>query len=134
MGSRSATTYGGDVAAEIGAECAAEGWTVVSGAAFGIDVAAHRGALAAGGSDRGGARLRGRPGLPAGHEQLIEHIAAEGLVVSESMPGSAPFKGRFLTRNRLIVGADPWDRRRRGRAPQRRAQQRHVGARASTGR
>ncbi len=47
VGSRSATTYGADVAGEMSAHIAGAGVTVVSGAAFGIDVAAHRGALAA---------------------------------------------------------------------------------------
>ena len=49
VGSRSATTYGTSVAGEISARVARAGYTVVSGAAFGIDQAAHRGALAAGG-------------------------------------------------------------------------------------
>jgi DNA processing protein len=104
VGSRSATTYGADVAAQIGAECAAEGWTVVSGGAVGIDIAAHRGALAAGGRTVAVLACGADRVYPLSHEQLIEHIAAEGLVVSETLPGGAPLKGRFLTRNRLIAG------------------------------
>ncbi len=104
VGSRSATTYGADVAAQIAAECAADGWTVVSGAAVGIDVAAHRGALAGGGPTVAVLACGADRVYPVCHERLVEHIAAEGLVVSESTPGGAPFKGRFLTRNRLIVG------------------------------
>lgn len=104
VGSRSATTYGCDVAAQIAVECAAQGWTVVSGAAVGIDVAAHRGALAGGGATVAVLACGADRVYPLAHEQLIEHIAAEGLVVSETIPGGAPFKGRFLTRNRLIAG------------------------------
>ena len=103
VGSRSATTYGADVAAQIGAECAVEGWTVVSGGAVGIDVAAHRGALAAGGPTVAVLACGADRVYPTGHQQLIEHLAAEGLVVSETIPGGAPYKGRFLTRNRLIA-------------------------------
>lgn len=104
VGSRSATTYGADVAAEIAAECAAQGWIVVSGAAFGIDVAAHRGALAGGGATVAVLACGADRVYPPDHEQLIEHIAGDGLVVSETIPGGAPHKGRFLTRNRLIAG------------------------------
>jgi DNA processing protein len=103
VGSRSATTYGEDVAAQIAAECATAGWTVVSGGAFGIDVAAHRGALAAGGSTVAVLACGADRVYPSAHEQLIEHVAATGLVVSETIPGGAPHKGRFLTRNRIIA-------------------------------
>ncbi len=103
VGSRSATTYGCDVAAQLAAECAVEGWTVISGGAIGIDVAAHRGALAAGGTTVAVLACGADRVYPLAHEQLIEHIAVEGVVVSETLPGGAPFKGRFLTRNRLIA-------------------------------
>jgi DNA processing protein len=103
VGSRSATTYGADAAAQIAVECAAQGWTVVSGAAVGIDVAAHRGALAGGGATVAVLACGADRVYPMAHERLIEHIAAEGLVVSETAPGGAPFKPRFLTRNRLIA-------------------------------
>jgi DNA processing protein len=77
--------------------------TVVSGGAFGIDAAAHRGALgaegvtvlvSAGGIDRP---------YPAGNAHLYERTAECGLLVSESPPGAAPHRRRFLTRNRLIA-------------------------------
>ncbi len=61
VGSRSATSYGTTVAGEIAAVVARAGYPVVSGAAFGIDQAAHRGALAGGGTHRGRARVRRRP-------------------------------------------------------------------------
>ncbi len=77
---------------------------MVSGAAFGIDAAAHRGALAASRAHRRRARLRGRPGLSGrATRRLLEHVAGTGLVVSELPPGCAPTRLRFLTRNRLIA-------------------------------
>lgn len=103
VGSRSATTYGTGVASGIASEVGSAGFTVVSGAAFGIDQAAHRGALSvhaptvavlACGVDRH---------YPPGHRDLLEHIAQHGLVVAEAAPGWSPTKVRFLSRNRLIA-------------------------------
>jgi DNA processing protein len=103
VGARSATGYGTQVAGELAAVAARAGRTVISGAAFGIDQAAHRGAVAmdaptvavlACGADRV---------YPAAHQQLIEHIATTGAVVSEAAPGCAPTRIRFLARNRLIA-------------------------------
>lgn len=103
VGARAASAYGEHVATELAAESATAGIAVVSGAAYGIDGAAHRGALVNGGSTvavlAGGAD---RP-YPAGHLDLIERIAREGLVVSELPCGSTPTKWRFLGRNRLIA-------------------------------
>jgi DNA processing protein len=103
VGARSATTYGCDVAAEIAAGCGLAGWTVVSGGAVGIDVAGHRGALAAGGRTVAVLACGADKVYPQAHEQLLEHVAAEHVLVSETIPGGAPFKHRFLTRNRIIV-------------------------------
>jgi DNA processing protein len=103
VGSRSATTYGADVAGEIGAVVAAAGRCVVSGAAFGIDQAAHRGAIATGGPTMAVLACGADRAYPTAHRQLIEHIAAEGAVVSETLPGGAPTRLRFLSRNRLIA-------------------------------
>jgi DNA processing protein len=104
VGSRTATGYGEQVAADLAAGVAQRGWTVVSGAAFGIDGSAHRGALAVDGATvavlAGGVE---RP-YPSAHATLISRIARDGLVVSEVAPGSAPMKSRFLARNRLIAG------------------------------
>lgn len=103
VGARAATGYGEHVAAELAADLAGSGVTVVSGAAYGIDGAAHRAALAAGG--RTVALLAGgvdRP-YPAGHTDLIERIARAGAVVGETPCGTAPSKWRFLARNRLIA-------------------------------
>jgi DNA processing protein len=103
VGARSCTTYGGDVAAEIAAGCAAAGWTVVSGGAVGVDVAAHRGALAGGGPTAAVLACGADRAYPRAHGQLLGHLSAEHVVVSETVPGGAPFKHRFLTRNRVIV-------------------------------
>ena len=103
VGARAATGYGEDIAAEFAEELAGRGITVVSGAAYGIDGAAHRGALAAGGTTV--ALLAGgvdRP-YPVGHSDLIDRIARTGAVVGEVPCGTAPTKWRFLQRNRLIA-------------------------------
>ena len=103
VGSRSATTYGGDVAAEIAAVLARAGVCVVSGAAFGIDQAAHRGALAVGGTSVAVLACGVDRAYPAAHKSLIDHLAAQGAVVSELPPGCSPTRLRFLARNRLIA-------------------------------
>jgi DNA processing protein len=103
VGSRSATTYGADVASEIAAVTARAGWGVVSGAAFGIDQAAHRGAAAVRGLTVAVLACGVDRAYPAAHAALLEHLAAEGMVVSELPPGCAPTRLRFLTRNRVIA-------------------------------
>jgi DNA processing protein len=104
VGSRSATAYGSHVAANLGSDLARQGWAVVSGGAFGIDAAAHRGALAAAGLTiavvAGGLH---RP-YPRSHEQLFARIARDGLMVSEFPPDATPQRHRFLVRNRLVAG------------------------------
>nr|WP_274638225.1 DNA-processing protein DprA [Microbacterium bovistercoris] len=103
VGARAATGYGEHLAAEFAADLAGRGVPVVSGAAYGIDGAAHRGALAAGGPTV--ALLAGgvdRP-YPAGHADLLRRIADQGAVASEVPCGSAPTRWRFLQRNRLIA-------------------------------
>lgn len=103
VGSRSATSYGLRVAEEITARVARSGATVVSGAAFGIDQAAHRGALSVDGSTVAVLACGADRAYPQAHRALIEHIATVGAVVSESPPGCAPTRIRFLARNRLIA-------------------------------
>jgi DNA processing protein len=103
VGSRSATTYGAAVAGDIGAALAEAGRTVVSGAAFGIDQAAHRGALAARGPTVAVLACGVDRPYPAAHRQLLDYIADVGVVVSEAAPGCAPTRIRFLARNRLIA-------------------------------
>ena len=103
VGSRAATAYGDDVASEIAATAASAGLTVVSGGAFGIDRAAHRGAVStraptvavvACGADRV---------YPLSHQAMFDHIGRTGAIVSEAAPGCAPHRIRFLARNRLIA-------------------------------
>lgn len=103
VGARCATGYGVQTAGEIGADLAARGWTVVSGAAFGIDAAAHRAALAVGGATIAVLACGVDRPYPAQHERLLDTIAGTGLVVSEYPPGSTALKHRFLARNRLIA-------------------------------
>ena len=103
VGARSSTAYGNTVASGLGAGLAERGWTVVSGAAFGIDAAAHRGALSVDGATV--AVLAGgldRP-YPLAHATLLARIAEVGAVVSEVAPGLAPTRPRFLLRNRIIA-------------------------------
>lgn len=103
VGSRACTTYGGAVAGDLGADLAEQGTTVVSGGAFGIDAAAHRGALAG----QGATVCVLANGLdvpyPAGNAALLNWIAKEHLLVSELPPGATPTRVRFLARNRLIA-------------------------------
>lgn len=103
VGSRSATTYGTDTARGIAADCSADGFTVVSGAAFGIDQAAHRGAIAARGPTVAVLACGVDRAYPQAHKNLLDHLAASGAVVSELAPGCSPTRMRFLARNRLIA-------------------------------
>ena len=103
IGSRSATSYGAQVASEIAATVSRAGLTVVSGAAFGIDQAAHRGALAAGRATVAVLACSADRVYPEAHRILIEHLADEHAVISEAPPGAAPTRIRFLARNRLIA-------------------------------
>jgi DNA processing protein len=103
VGARAATPYGDHLAVELGHDLAAHGMAVVSGGAFGIDAAAHRGALSADGITVLVAANGLDTAYPRAHERLFERIAETGLVVSESPPGSLPHRHRFLSRNRLVA-------------------------------
>jgi DNA processing protein len=103
VGARAATTYGEHVARDLGYGLAERGFSVVSGLAYGIDAASHRGSLAAEGPSL--AVVAGgldRP-YPRGNEALMRRLANEGAVISEVPPGCAPSRSRFLQRNRLIA-------------------------------
>ncbi len=104
VGSRAATSYGEYVAAEFAAGLVGHGFSIVSGAAYGIDGAAHRGCLAAGGTTVAVLANGLDFDYPSGHRALLERIADEGVVVSELPPGVRPSKTRFLARNRIIAG------------------------------
>lgn len=103
VGARAATTYGADLAGQLGADLAHHGHCVVSGAAFGIDQAAHRGALAVEGASVAVLACGAERAYPPAHKPLLDHLARHGAVVSELPPGSAPTRVRFLARNRLIA-------------------------------
>lgn len=105
VGARAATSYGEGIAADFAGDLATGGALVVSGGAYGIDGAAHRAALGAGGTTA--AYLAGGVdrAYPIGHQPLFDRIRQSGVVLSEVPCGSAPTKWRFLARNRLIAAA-----------------------------
>jgi DNA processing protein len=105
VGSRASTSYGDHVAGEFAFGLAERGWTVVSGGAFGIDAAAHRGALAAGGCTIAVLACGIDRPYPSAHAALFDRIGEQGLLFSEWPPGSDPHRHRFLVRNRVIAGA-----------------------------
>jgi DNA processing protein len=103
VGMRAATDYGTEVATTMAVELGDRDWTIVSGGAYGIDAASHRGALAVGGTTVAVLACGVDVTYPSGHGGLFGAIAENGLVVSELPPGSAPHRMRFLDRNRLIA-------------------------------
>ncbi|MGA7689422.1 MAG: DNA-processing protein DprA [Jiangellales bacterium] len=103
VGSRAASVYGTSVAGEWAAALAQGGVAVVSGAAYGIDAAAHRGALAVDGMTVAVLACGLDQAYPRGNAALIERISEHGLLLSEAAPGSVVNRGRFLSRNRLIA-------------------------------
>lgn len=103
VGARAATAYGEHNAAEFGYGLAEANHTVVSGAAYGIDGAAHRGCLAGGGVTIAILACGVDVPYPAGHADLLDRVAGSGAVLSEYPPGTPPARHRFLVRNRLIA-------------------------------
>ena len=103
VGARACTSYGEHVTATIAEDVAHAGVTVVSGAAYGVDGAAHRAALAIGGKTIAVLASGVDRAYPAGHSDLITRIASQGAVVSEMPPGSAPTRHRFTMRSLLIA-------------------------------
>ncbi|MEU8790016.1 DNA-processing protein DprA [Streptomyces sp. NPDC048643] len=103
VGARACTEYGAHMAATLGAGLAERGWVVVSGGAYGVDGAAHRGALGAGGATVAVLACGVDRPYPRGHTQLITRIAEQGLVIGELPPGDHPTPSRFILRNRVIA-------------------------------
>ncbi|OXS32789.1 DNA-processing protein DprA [Streptomyces sp. XY006] len=103
VGARACTEYGAHMAATLAAGLAEQGWVVVSGGAYGVDGAAHRGALGAGGATVAVLACGVDRPYPRGHSRLIGRIAEQGLVVGELPPGDHPTPSRFILRNRVIA-------------------------------
>jgi DNA processing protein len=103
VGARAASAYGIHVAAEMAAELADHKWTVISGGAYGIDAAAHRGVLSADGLTVAVLACGVDVTYPSAHAGLFTEIARSGLLVSELPPGATPTRPRFLIRNRAIA-------------------------------
>ncbi|NSL42778.1 DNA-processing protein DprA [Streptomyces sp. 8P21H-1] len=103
VGARACTEYGAHMASTLGAGLAERGWVVVSGGAYGVDGAAHRGALGAGGATVAVLACGVDRPYPRGHTQLINRIAEQGLVIGELPPGDHPTPSRFILRNRVIA-------------------------------
>ncbi|MEU6991339.1 DNA-processing protein DprA [Streptomyces sp. NPDC046465] len=103
VGARACTEYGAHMAAGLAAGLAERGWVVISGGAYGVDGAAHRGALGAGGATVAVLACGVDRPYPRGHTELIGRIAEQGLVVGELPPGDHPTPSRFIQRNRLIA-------------------------------
>lgn len=104
VGARAASAYGLHVAGELAFALAEAGLPVVSGGAYGIDAAAHRGAIDAGAAPTVAVLACGVDvAYPRGNDQLLGRIAEQGVLLSEVPPGSAPTRVRFLVRNRLIA-------------------------------
>ena len=103
VGARASTSYGEYVAGELGIGVVEAGVAVVSGGAYGIDAAAHRGAQHAAGVTVAVLACGVDVAYPRGNEALLARIAENGLIVSEWPPGCAPMRHRFLVRNRVIA-------------------------------
>ena len=103
VGARSATAYGQRIAHEIGVQAAKENVGVISGAAYGIDAAAHRGSIVGQGKTVAVLACGVDVAYPVSHRGLLSNITDSGVVVSEAPPGAKPHKHRFLIRNRLIA-------------------------------
>jgi DNA processing protein len=104
VGTRDATPYGMRAAAALAQAFCAAGIGVVSGLARGIDSAAHRAALEAGGKTVAVMGTGVDVPYPVGHRALHAEVGRRGLLVSETEPGTPAFQGCFPRRNRIIAG------------------------------
>ena len=104
VGTRKANAYGRDVAGRLAQDLATQHITVVSGLAHGVDAAAHRGALKAGGRTLAVLGCGVDVAYPANHRQLAWEISEQGALLSEYPPGSKPDGRNFPRRNRIISG------------------------------
>jgi DNA processing protein len=104
VGTRHATRYGLAQAERLAASLARTGFTVVSGLARGVDAAAHRGALAAGGRTIAVLASGLLSVYPPEHDELATEVAVSGYLLSEAPPRMIPLSGAFPQRNRIISG------------------------------
>jgi DNA processing protein len=104
VGTRRVTPDGAEVTRRIASELARAGVTVVSGLAFGVDIAAHRAALEAGGETVAVLASPVDQVTPATHRHEARRIISQGALVSEYAPGIVPLPGLFAVRNRVIAG------------------------------
>ena len=103
VGTRNPTPYGARIASDFAAGFVDREWSIVSGGAYGIDSAAHKGALIAEGRTFAVLAAGVDVAYPAGNARLFAEIAENGALVSEVLPGSHAIPSRFLTRNRIIA-------------------------------
>jgi DNA processing protein len=104
VGSREASVRGLDIAAGVARGLVARGVTVLGGLALGVDAAAHRAALGAGGRTVGVIGTGIDRAYPAANRELQEQVAERGLVLSQFWPGAAPQRHNFLMRNATMSG------------------------------
>ena len=102
-GARASTHYGEQITSDLAMGMADEERVVIAGAAYGIDSAAHRSVLAAGGQTIAVLATGVDRRYPAAHTELLDRIGDTGLLVSELPPGAAPTRERFIARNRLMA-------------------------------
>ena len=103
VGARRATAYGLEVAEQLASDLAARGVTIVSGLARGIDTAAHRGALAAGGRTIAVLGAGIDVVYPPENVALAREVAAHGALLTQFAPGMPPLPQNFPTRNRTLA-------------------------------
>ena len=103
VGTRNPTQYGARIAQDFAAGFVDRDWAIISGGAYGIDAAAHKGALIAEGVTVAVIAAGIDINYPAGNARLFAEIAELGCLVSEVTPGTPAIPSRFLTRNRLIA-------------------------------
>ena len=103
VGTRNPTPYGVRNAGDFAAGFVDREWTIISGGAYGIDSAAHKGALIAEGTTVAVLAAGIDVAYPAGNARLFAEICENGALVSEVLPGAHAIPSRFLTRNRIIA-------------------------------
>ena len=103
VGTRNPTPYGVRNAGDFAAGFVDREWSIISGGAYGIDSAAHKGALIAEGSTIAVLAAGIDVAYPAGNARLFAEICENGALVSEVLPGAYAIPSRFLTRNRIIA-------------------------------